>query len=107
MEKTRIKQEPESDAEPQSALFIEDDFQDTIQSEEFNALKKKRIELQTQLAEKPIGEQASGKNQEQNLGPISKVSPRDALRPGYTVLVVDTNFILSSLNILKLTIANT
>ena len=99
------RQEPESDTEPQK--FIEDDdFEDAGQSEEVkqsNALKKKRIELQTQLAEKPVGEQAS---QEQNLGPARKVPPRDALRPGYTVIVVDTNFMLNSLEIVKLTIAN-
>ena len=105
-----IKQEPESDVELQSASFIGDDefddFEDLGQSEEIQQLrelKKKHNELktlQTQLkAEKPVGEEAS-------LGPIRKVSPHDALRLGYTVLVVDTNFMLSSLDIFRLTIAN-
>lgn len=98
--------DPESDTEAQSASQIEDGDEDAGQSEEFHALKKKRIELQTQLAEKPVGEQASGQNTEQNLGLLRRVSPRDALRQGYTVLVVDTNFMLSSLHIFKLTIAN-
>jgi len=78
-----------------------DDFEDLEQSEDLQqlrALKLKQRELKTQLkSEKGIEEE-----DEMNLEPSRRASAREALRPNYTILVVDTNFMLSSLDIFKL-----
>ena len=102
-----IKPEAESDVEMGIPSIAEDDlgdFEDLEQSEDLQqlrALKMKQRELKTQLkSEKTIEEE-----QEMNLESSRRVSAREALRPNYTILVVDTNFMLSSLDIFKLMIA--
>ena len=98
-----IKPEPESDVDMESGPVAEDeldDFEDLEHSEELQqlrALKMKQRELRTQLKSEKVVE-----DQEMSLEAIRRVSAREALRANYTVLVVDTNFILSSLELFKL-----
>ena len=103
-----IKLETDSDVEMERPSVAEDDlddFEDLEQSEELQqlrALKRKQRELITQLkSEKAIEEE-----QETNLESSRRVSAREALRPNYTIFVVDTNFMLSSLDIFKLMVEN-
>ena len=82
------------------------DFEDLEQSEDLQqlrALKLKQRKLKAQLKfEKGIEEE-----DEMNLEPSRRASAREALRANYTILVVDTNFMLSSLDIFKLMINET
>ncbi|KAF8467428.1 hypothetical protein BDZ91DRAFT_793776 [Kalaharituber pfeilii] len=105
-----MKKEQESDIEMDYTVAAPveediDEFEDLEQSEELQqlrALKLKQRELKTKLE--------SGANidpgQDMNLETIRRVSAREALRAHYTVLVVDTNFMLSSLDIFDLMIAD-
>lgn len=85
-----------------SSVEDEDNFEDFNQSEEFRELKMRQRELKTQLkSDKPAEEE-----QEANFEAIRRTPARDALYPGYTVIVVDTNFMLSSLDVFKLLVSN-
>ncbi|KAF8418948.1 hypothetical protein EV426DRAFT_299395 [Tirmania nivea] len=99
-EEEKIKLEGESDVEMEAPPIADDldDFEDLEHSEDLQQLrelKKKQIELKYQLSAEPTVEEA-------NLESSRRISARDALRPNYTILVVDTNLMLSSLDVFKL-----
>ncbi|KAI5811270.1 hypothetical protein DFH27DRAFT_19132 [Peziza echinospora] len=100
-----IKKE-ESDTEMDSAgaakVNIGEGFENVEVPDAVKSLLDMRVKLETQLE--------SGKPSESETKPspelISRTPPRDALRSNYTVLVVDTNFLLKSPELFKLTLAN-
>ncbi|RPB22750.1 hypothetical protein L211DRAFT_869220 [Terfezia boudieri ATCC MYA-4762] len=102
-----IKPEAESDVEMEIPIIAEDDFgdfEDLEQSEDLQqlrALKLKQRELKSKI-------QSGGTPGEEEMNHESsrRVSAREALRPNFTILVVDTNFMLSSLDIFKLMVVN-
>ncbi|KAF8431733.1 hypothetical protein BGX38DRAFT_285555 [Terfezia claveryi] len=98
-----IKSEAESEDMVIPSIAEDDfgDFEDLEQSEDLQhlrALKLKQRELKTQLQSGgTIGEEEMDHESSR-----SRVSAREALRPNFMILVVDTNFMPSSLDIFNL-----
>lgn len=106
-----IKKEEDSDVEMENIPFPEDnvdEFEDLEQSEDLQqlrALKLKQLALKTLKTQLKL-EHTVEEEQETNLEATRRISARDALRPNYTVLVVDTNFMLSSLDMFRLMVSD-